>query len=388
MSQPTSARKLLFLRRGLYSYSNESTAAQLRRCFPEYPLIDVDMGADFDFGRACLQRHPVYFFLNLAQAWRLYGKLIRTGKLSLRNAFGRTPKYLHAVRDEVQRRFAHRAEEFAFTFQTQSLFDGHLPGVPHFLFMDHTHLANLTYPSFDRALLAGADWVAEERAMYHSATRVFTMAEHVRQSVVRDYGVKEERVFTVHAGSNLNVAPGALANNGFRNQTIVFVGVDWERKGGEALFAAFEKVLHHLPEARLIVVGCRPEIAHPRVEIVGRVPREQVGEYLAQAAVCCLPSRIEPFGIAPIEAALQGVPSVVSDIGALPEIVRDGETGRVVPVDDVEKLAEALLQLLSDPALCQRMGEAGQRHAKATYNWDEVGAKLRKHVTAALEAGE
>lgn len=386
MNLPAPGRKLLFLRRGLFSYSNVSTAAQLRRCFPEYPLVDVDLGAEFDFGRACLQRHAFYFMRNVVQARRLYGPLIRAGKLSLRNAFGRTPAYLQAVRAAVLGKFAHRAGEFAFTFQTQSLFDAHLPGVPHFLFTDHTHLANLTYPSFDRSLLAGEAWLAEERAMYHAATRVFTMAEHVRRSVVRDYGVAQERVFTVHAGSNLNVAPGALANDGFRNQTIVFVGVDWERKGGPALLRAFEKVLTQLPESRLVVVGCRPEVAHPRVEVVGKVPRERVGEYLARATVCCLPSRIEPFGIAPIEAALQGVPSVVSDIGALPEIVRDGETGRVVPVDDVDALAAALFQLLSDPALCQRMGEAGQHHARATYSWDAVGPKLREHVLAALAA--
>ncbi len=314
----------------------------------------------------------------------MYGPWIRAGKLSLRNAFGRTPAYLQAVRAAVLKKFAHRAGEFAFTFQTQSFFDGYLPGVPHFLFTDHTHLANLTYPSFDRSLLAGEVWLAEERAMYQAATRVFTMAEHVRRSVVRDYGVAEECVFTVHAGSNLNVAPGALANDGFRNQTIVFVGVDWERKGGPTLLRAFEKVLTQLPVARLVVVGCRPEIAHPRVEVVGKVPRERVGDYLVRASVCCMPSRIEPFGIAPIEAALQGVPSVVSHIGALPEIVRDGETGRVVPVDDADALAAALFQLLSDPALCERMGAAGQRHALATYRWDAVGDRLREHILAAL----
>ena len=385
MSLPSPGRKLLFLRRGIFSYSNVSNAAQLRRCFPEYPLVDVDMGMEFDYGRSCLWRHPLYFARNMMESYRLYGPLIRSGRLSLRNAFGRTNLYLHAVRTEVLKRFAHRAEEFAFTFQTQSLFDGHIPGVPHFLFTDHTHLANLNYPSFDKSLLAGPGWIEEERTMYHSSTRVFTMAEHVRRSVVKDYGVPEDRVFTVHAGSNLNTEPGKLGNDGFSNQTIVFVGVDWERKGGPALLQAFEKIVARMPEARLLVVGCRPDISHPRVEVVGKVPRERVGEYLARAPVCCLPSRIEPFGIAPIEAALQGVPSVVSDIGALLEIVRDGETGRVVPVDNVEKLTEALLQLLSDPALSQRMGEEGRIHALAKYNWDAVGAKLREHVLAALE---
>ena len=384
MTLPAPGRKLLFLRRGLFSYSNVSTAEQLQKHFPEYPLENVDIGPRFDFGRACLLKNPLYFLRNLVEARRLYGPLIRSGKLSLRNGFGRTLGYMKAARAHIVERFAGRAGEFAFSFQTQSLFDGHLPGLPHFLFTDHTHLANLGYPSFDRELLAGPEWLAAERAVYHAATRVFTMAGHVAQSCVKDYGLPEERVATVHAGSNLKSKPLPLVNDEFRNQTVVFIGIDWERKGGPTLLKAFATVREALPNAKLIVVGCDPGVASAGVEFTGKVPREAVGGYLARATVCCLPSRIEPFGIAPIEAALGGVPSVVSDVGALPEIILNGETGRVVPVDDAPRLAAALIELLRDPALCQRLGAAGRVHVTERFNWDHVGARLRTHILAAL----
>jgi glycosyltransferase involved in cell wall biosynthesis len=380
MTLPAPGRKLLFLRRGLFSYSNVSTAEQLAKHFPEYPIENVDVGPRFDYGRACLLRNPIYFLRNLVEARRLYSPLIRSGKLELRNAFSRTIGYMKAVRAHLVRRFSGRTAEFAFTFQTQSLFDAHLPGLVHFLFTDHTHLANLGYPSFDRDLLAGADWIAEERAIYHAATKVFTMAEHVEKSVVADYGVPAERVATVHAGSNMKSRPLPLENDGFRNQTIVFIGIDWERKGGPTLLRAFEKVREELPAAKLIVVGCDPGISQSGVQFTGKIPREEVARYHAKASVLCLPSRIEPFGIAPIEAALGGVPSVVSDVGALPGIIVDGKTGRVVPVDDADLLAKALSSLLRDPGLCQRLGEAGRKHVTERFNWDHVGARLREHI--------
>jgi glycosyltransferase involved in cell wall biosynthesis len=384
MTLPAPGRKLLFVRRGLFSYSNVSTAEQLAKHFPEYPLENVDIGPRFDFGRACLLKNPLYFFRNLFEARRLYAPLISSGKLELRNAFSRTIGYMKAARAHIVRTLAPRAPEFAFTFQTQSLFDAHLPGTPHFLFTDHTHLANLSYPSFDRDLLAGPAWVAEEKAIYHSATRVFTMAGHVAKSCVIDYGMPESKVATVHAGSNMKAAPLPLENNEFHDPTILFIGIDWERKGGPSLLTAFDQVRAKIPNAKLIVVGCDPGITQEGVSFKGKLPREQVAHFHSKASVLCLPSRIEPFGIAPIEAALGGVPSVVSDIGALPEIVMDGVTGRVTPVDDSQALASALIQLLSDPALCKKMGAAARTHVTERFNWDHVGTRLREHIISAL----
>ena len=80
----------------------------------------------------------------------------------------------------------------------------------------------------------------------------------------------------VYAGSNTTIKPVALDNRHYGNKQILFVGVDWQRKGGPELIEAFKRVLQKHPDARLAIVGCSPELSTPNCDIVGRVPVDQV----------------------------------------------------------------------------------------------------------------
>ena len=105
---------------------------------------------------------------------------------------------------------------------------------------------------------------------------------------------------------------------------------------------------------------------------------------MAGASVFCLPTRAEPFGIAVVEAFHHRLPVVASNIGAMPDLVRNGESGRLVPPDNPAALADALVALLSDPAQCRRMGERGCEIAREHYSWDAVGDKVRAGILADL----
>jgi glycosyltransferase involved in cell wall biosynthesis len=87
--------------------------------------------------------------------------------------------------------------------------------------------------------------------------------------------------------------------------------------------------------------------------------------------IYAVPSRLdsESFGVAVIEAGACGLPVVVSDAGGLPEVVRDGETGLVVPRDDVPALQAALTSLVLDAALRERLGAQGREHVLREYEW-------------------
>ena len=85
-----------------------------------------------------------------------------------------------------------------------------------------------------------------------------------------------------------------------------------------------------------------------------------------------------------MEAFHHRLPVVASNIGAMPDLVRDGESGQLTPPDDPAALADALVTLLSDPALCRRMGERGCAIAREHYSWDAVGDKLRAGILAEL----
>ena len=130
--------------------------------------------------------------------------------------------------------------DYCFSFQMQSLFDASIDGLPHFIYTDHTHLTNLQYPGFDRKKLFPNSIIDLEKQIYDNATLVFTRSTNVAKSVVEDYGCPAEKVICVYAGSNTKA--NAIENNqNYTNKNILFVGIDWERKGGPNLIEAFKR---------------------------------------------------------------------------------------------------------------------------------------------------
>jgi glycosyltransferase involved in cell wall biosynthesis len=120
-----------------------------------------------------------------------------------------------------------------------------------------------------------------------------------------------------------------------------------------------------------------------RVTFLGTIPRRQLVERYRRAAVFCLPSRQEGFGIVFLEAMACGKPIVAGRAAAVPETVTDGECGLLVDPDDPEALARALTALLRDPDLRQEMGEAGRRRVKQ-FGADRVAARFLETVNSAL----
>jgi glycosyltransferase involved in cell wall biosynthesis len=119
-----------------------------------------------------------------------------------------------------------------------------------------------------------------------------------------------------------------------------------------------------------------PRSSPPGVAWLGFVPLEELPALLAQATVFALPTLSEPYGIAYLDAMACGVPCVGTRIEAVPEIVREGATGLLVPPGDPAALAEALERLLSDPAGARAMGARGRAWVSAGALWSHVGARL------------
>ena len=107
-------------------------------------------------------------------------------------------------------------------------------------------------------------------------------------------------------------------------------------------------------------------------DALGFVPRKELGELLAGAAVVACPSRREGFGLVCAEAMAYGRPVVASSVGGLLDLVRDGETGLLVPPGDPAALRVALERLLDDSALRTRLGAAGRAHVAELCAWDRV----------------
>ena len=136
--------------------------------------------------------------------------------------------------------------------------------------------------------------------------------------------------------------------------------------------------------------GARPRAARSRagwalgerVRFLGQP--DSAGEVTGLADVFLLPSELESFGLAALEAMACGVPVVGSDAGGLPEVVRHAETGYLLPVGDVEGMAARSIEILKDDEHRREMGRAGRRRAAALFSADRVVSQYERLYERAL----
>lgn len=352
--------------------SRDSVEKMLHSAFPEYKVENFSM-------LEIVKKNRQWIVPNLYFVVREYGREILQRRATVRERFFQTSFLLKRFRVAMARIID--SQRHVFSFQTQSMYDSSVPGVPHFLYTDHTHLSNLASPYFDRRRLRPPAWLALERRIYHNAACVFTRSSNVTSDLLNRYGVPADGVECVYCGPNAPVSPHFRPDNAdYTNRHILFVGGDWERKGGSDLAQAFTKVLSIYPDAHLTIAGASPTLELANCTVLGDVPLDQLTFLYARASIFCVPTRHEPFGIVFLEAMMHRLPIVATQVGALPDMVEEGVTGYLVSPGDADALAQRLIDLLGDPARCKRLGAAGYERAADRYTWAAVGARMRARI--------
>ena len=362
-------RKVAFIKYGSFSHANEMILQVFSKEFPDLDIDVIDL-----FSLVDSKNLATIFY-----AIKEYGLKILDGRSNLSQMRLLTRYFYERLRTTIVQRLANR--DYLFTFQTQSIFDGSLPGIPHFLYTDHTALINLQYPGFDQKNLPSHSWLECEREIYQRATLNFTMSENVARSIVKDYHCDPDRVVNVYGGANITVARDEVFDDRrYAQKNIVFVGVEWERKGGPVMLEAFKLLLKKFPTAHLDIIGCAPKVDVPNCNVVGKVSLAKVSEYYKQATVFCLPTRLEPFGIVFLEAMAHKLPVVATNIGAIPELIIDGKNGYLVEPDNPQQLAEKLIESIESPERCKAFGEYGHQRLWDTYTWEKTGARIKENI--------
>jgi glycosyltransferase involved in cell wall biosynthesis len=145
---------------------------------------------------------------------------------------------------------------------------------------------------------------------------------------------------------------------------LLFVGADFERKGGDVLLEAYREVKQKMPQVELLIVGPPQHVLKEPVagvRCITWIPTEQLHkEIFPKADVFVLPSRAEGYGMSALEAMAHGIPVVASSVGALPEIIRDGVDGYLVPPGDVASLRDGILALAGDTQMRTAMGRTAR----------------------------
>ncbi len=209
-------------------------------------------------------------------------------------------------------------------------------------------------------------WV--NRRTFGLAKRIVVWSSWVKDSLVADYGVRAERVKVIPPGVDLRVWPAWPRNGRQTLPRVLFVGGDFERKGGQLLLNWFRE--HGRGRCELDLVTRAAVAPEPGVRvhrgIAGNTPEAR--RVFAEADIFTLPSLGECFGIASVEAMAAGLPVITTSVGGSPDIVLPGETGFLIRPNDPYELAHALDTLVSDRSLRLRQGAAGRARAERLFD--------------------
>jgi glycosyltransferase involved in cell wall biosynthesis len=209
---------------------------------------------------------------------------------------------------------------------------------------------------------------AADRAAARFAHRQIAISKGLARYLVETEGFAGDAFTVVHYGIDAGLEPPPPP----AEPRLAAVGRLIDVKGFDILLEAFVQARRELPTLTLELAGAGPLDASLRraaaegVTFLGRV--SPVAPVYERNAIVVVPSRGEGFGMVALEAAERGRPAIVSDVGGLPEIVADRETGLVVPSGDPERLARAIVELASDPVRVAALGAAARRRALAQFS--------------------
>ena len=282
----------------------------------------------------------------------------------------RVAAYIESIREQVD-----------VTLQVGVLFDAYCHGIdiPNVIYTDYTaHLA-AKKPAFGRSPFdrkQGQRWVELERRSFERAAHICTRSRLVSESIVKDYGIASEHITVIGGGVNFSPLPEPVSHGDGHTPTILFIGKELFRKGGDLLLHAFAESRRQVPDSRLLFVTkdpIPPELPMEGVEIITATwKREVIASCYQHADVLVLPSRLETWGDVLLEAMVYGLPCIGVSGQAMEEIIIHEKTGLIVPPEDVTALSAALTRLLTNPALRQEWGQMARRRAEAEYTWDKV----------------
>lgn len=281
--------------------------------------------------------------------------------------------------------FQKRRAEIDLTIQLGVLFDAHwYPDTPPTLiYTDYTAQLAAQRPFSGRSPFSEEGrrrWLDLERDAFRKASHICCRSELVRRSIIEDYGIQPGQVTVIGGGVNFASLPPAVPARATSRPTVLFIGKELYRKGGDILLEAFARVRHRIPHAQLRMVTEDPlPDGAPRdgVEIIRPTwDREAIAEQYLAADVFVLPSRLETWGDVLLEAMSFGLPCVGVTGQAMEEILEHDVSGLIVPEEDVESLGATLFHLLNDVDLRDRLGQAARRQAEEHFRWSDVARRL------------
>ncbi|HJJ04714.1 MAG TPA: glycosyltransferase family 4 protein [Clostridiaceae bacterium] len=229
-----------------------------------------------------------------------------------------------------------------------------------------------------------------EWLLTYESSEVIVNSNYMKCELQRLFGLPFEKINVVPNGININNFAGIERDYEFRRQyamdnekIILYVGRLVYEKGIQNLISAMPKILNGYHDSKLIIAGKGGMLDElkaqansmglgDKVYFTGYLNAKQVQKMYKCADVAVFPSTYEPFGIVALEAMLAGVPTVVSDVGGLNEIIEHGVNGMKSYAGNSNSIADSVLSLLYDHKLCANISKNAKNKVKEQFNWNKI----------------
>ncbi|MCL2354547.1 MAG: glycosyltransferase family 4 protein [Oscillospiraceae bacterium] len=229
-----------------------------------------------------------------------------------------------------------------------------------------------------------------EWLLTYESSEVIVNSKYMKNELQRLFGLPYEKINVVSNGINMTAYNGVERDYEFRRQyaadnekIILFMGRLVFEKGVQHLISAMPKILESYNDAKLVIAGkggmtdsliaqAESMGIKDKVYFTGYLDAKKVSKLYKCSDVSVFPSTYEPFGIVALEAMLAGVPTVVSDIGGLDEIVDHGIDGLKSYAGNPNSIADSITALLFNPELCQNIAKKAKQKVKNEYNWAKI----------------
>ena len=229
-----------------------------------------------------------------------------------------------------------------------------------------------------------------EWMLTYESSEVIVNSNFMKGHIQGLFGLPFEKINVIPNGINLTNFTGIERDYEFRRKyaldnekIILYMGRLVYEKGVQHLISAMPKILNGYNDAKLVIAGkggMMDELKAQaealglgnKVYFTGYLDSKQVQKMYKCADIAVFPSTYEPFGIVALEAMLAGVPTVVSDVGGLNEIVEHGVTGMKSYAGNSNSIADSILALLYDHALAATVSKNAKAKVKELYNWNKI----------------
>ena len=219
------------------------------------------------------------------------------------------------------------------------------------------------------------------RRAFHAATALVTWCQWAKDSLIADYGAPEEKITVIAPGVDLQKWPRRSGRDRARASEnrlprLLFVGGDFERKGGKVLLDCFFRYLQEDCELSIVTQTPIPPAHHLHVYNNVTPNSDTLVRLYADADIFVFPTLADCAPLAVPEAMAATLPIVTTHVGAIPEMVRDDEQGYVVEPGNVEELRIAIHRLMNSPHLRARLGDSGRALVERDYDSEKNAQRL------------